>query len=413
MQPQNPRTMTLDHNPDSLHLGFFGLGCVGQGLHDVLERTPGLRAEVVRICVKDRSKPRKVANDLITFDAADVLDDDRINVVVELIDDHEAAYRYVTEAMRKGKSVITANKRMVANNLAALIALQRETGMSFLYEASVGGSIPILRNLEEYYDNDLLSGVEGIMNGTTNYILTRVHEAVAASGNGATGGDAYGTALREAQKLGFAESDPTMDVEGWDATFKTVIIAVHAFGTVVRPEDVVRRGITAVDASDVRVARERGAVIKLLSRVVLDGETFSAVVLPTFVPADDPLAKVDNEVNAVRVTGAFADAQLLVGKGAGGFPTASAVLSDISTHRYGYHYEYRKLGLQASPKLDNHRTVTVYVRDTIERLDAIPWKDVLIDHREHERYYRIGKVDLLDLAASASFGEPKAFVAVL
>src|SRR5690606_3107105 len=127
--------MTLDHNPDSLHLGFFGLGCVGQGLHDVLERTPGLRAEVVRICVKDRAKERKVSRDLITFDPADVLDDDRINVVVELIDDHEAAYLYVTEAMRKGKSVITANKRMVANNLAALIALQRETGVSFLYEA--------------------------------------------------------------------------------------------------------------------------------------------------------------------------------------------------------------------------------------------------------------------------------------
>lgn len=404
--------MTIEKRSPSLRLGLFGLGVVGQGLHDVLERTPGLSAEVVRVCVKDRIKERRLPAELITFEADDILNDERINVVVELIDDHEAAYRYVTAALRKGKAVITANKRMVANHLAELIALQKETGSPLLYEASTAGSIPIIRNLEEYYDSDLLSGVEGIVNGTTNYILTQVHRAVDAASGGATG-DAYATALKEAQRLGFAESDPTMDVEAWDATFKTVIIAAHAFGTVIRPEEVVRRGITAVAASDVEVARSQGAVIKLLARVLQHEGGFSAMALPTFVPRVDPLAGVINEVNGVRIRAAFSDAQLLVGKGAGGHPTASAVLSDISTQRYGYRYEYKKIAQGQRPALDNKVPIRVYVRASVELLDRVPWQDVEVDHREHERSYRIGTVDLAALRESPAFKDPKVFVAAV
>ncbi|MFT3885807.1 MAG: homoserine dehydrogenase [Flavobacteriales bacterium] len=404
--------MTIEKRSPTLRLGLFGLGVVGQGLYDVLERTPGLSAEVVRVCVKDLSKPRALPASLITYEAEDILNDDRINVVVELIDDHEAAFRYVSEALRKGKAVVTANKRMVANNLEALIALQRRTGRPLLYEASTAGSIPIIRNLEEYYDSDLLSGVEGIVNGTTNYILTRVHLAVADAAGGATG-DAYATALQEAQRLGFAESDPTMDVEAWDATFKTVIIAAHAFGTVIRPDDVVRRGITAVAASDVEVARSRGAVIKLLARVLQHGNGFSAMALPTFVPQEDSLAGVANEVNGVRVRAAFSDAQLLVGKGAGGHPTASAVLSDISAQRYGYRYEYKKIAQGARLALDGHIPVRVYVRATAELLDSVPWITVEVDHREHGRSYRIGTVDLMALRASKAFEDRATFVAAV
>lgn len=404
--------MTLEQRSPSLRLGLYGFGVVGQGLYDVLQRTPGLSAEVVRICVKDRGKRRELPAGLITYEAEDILNDERINVVVELIDDHEAAYRYVSEALRKGKAVITANKRMVANNLDGLIALQKETGSPLLYEASTAGSIPIIRNLEEYYDSDLLSGVEGIVNGTTNYILTQVDRAVATSANGAPG-DAYAAALKEAQRLGFAESDPTMDVEAWDATFKTVIIAAHAFGTVIRPDDVVRRGITAVAGSDVEVARARGSVIKLLSRVLQHGGGFSAMALPTFVPREDPLAGVINEVNGVRIRAAFSDAQLLVGKGAGGHPTASAVLSDISAQRYGYRYEYKKIVQGQGPPLDNHVPIRVYVRATPELLADVPWQDVEVDHREHGRSYRIGTVDLLALRKSVAFQEGKTFVAAV
>lgn len=404
--------MTLEQRSPSLRLGLFGFGVVGQGLYEVLQRTPGLSAEVVKVCVKNRTKSRSIPGGLLTYDPQEVLADERINVVVELIDDHEAAFRYVSEALRKGKAVITANKRMVANNLEALIALQKETGRPLLYEASTAGSIPIIRNLEEYYDSDLLSGVEGIVNGTTNYILTQVHRAVDAASGGATG-DAYSTALKEAQRLGFAESDPTMDVEAWDATFKTVIIAAHAFGTVIRPEEVVRRGITAIAASDVEVARSQGSVIKLLARVLQHDGGFSAMALPAFVPREDPLAGVINEVNGVRIRAAFSDAQLLVGKGAGGHPTASAVLSDISAQRYGYRYEYKKIAQGQRPVLDNKVPIRVYVRATPELLAAIPWQDVEVDHREHGRSYRIGTVELTGLRESEAFQHVKTFVASL
>lgn len=404
--------MTIEKGTTSLRLGLFGFGVVGQGLYDVLERTPGLRAEIIRICVKDPKKTRKVDPSLITFSPADVLDDPRINTVVELIDDHEAAYRFVTEALRKGKAVITANKRMLANNLAELIALQRETGSPLLYEASTAGSIPIIRNLEEYYDSDLLSGVEGIVNGTTNYILTQVSAAVLAGGDAAQG-DAYGIALRAAQQAGFAESDPTMDVEGWDATFKTVIIAAHAFGTVITPDRVVRRGIAGLAASDVETARARGSAVKLLSRVIQHGEGFSAMALPTFVPLVDPLAGVSNETNGIRIRAAFSDAQLLVGKGAGGHPTASAVLSDISAQRYGYRYEYKKIAQGERPALNNQREVEVYVRSSDALLAAVPWRSISIDHKEEGRSYRIGRVDLLELAASAAFADTTTFVAAI
>jgi homoserine dehydrogenase len=403
--------MTSPRNNPALRIGLFGLGVVGQGLYDVLQRTPGLRAEVVRVCVKDRHKPRRLPPALFTYSPHDVLDDPRVNVVVELINDHEAAYRYVTAALRQGKAVITANKRMVAHHLQELIDLQRATGAPLLYEASTAGSIPIVRNLEEYYDSDLLSGVEGIVNGTTNYILTQVHRAV--STGGVPSGDAYGEALRAAQRLGFAESDPTMDVEAWDATFKTVIIAAHAFGTVVRPDDVVRRGITAVTARDVEVARAHGAVIKLLARAVQHPHGFSASAMPAFVQANDPLAQVSDEVNAVRVHAAFSDAQLLVGKGAGAHPTASAVLSDIGAQRHGYRYEYKKMGLVGTLPLENHVPVRAYVRTTTGLLDSIPWVQVEVDHRAIDHHYRIGRVDLEALRASAAFQDPRAFVALI
>ncbi|MBK7186619.1 MAG: homoserine dehydrogenase [Ignavibacteria bacterium] len=239
-------------------IGLFGFGVVGQGLYDVLHRTPGLQAEVSRICVKDRFKDRPLPASSFTFHKEDILTDPYINVVVELIDDAEAAFDIVSTALRNGKSVVTANKRLVATRLQELLDIQRETGSSLLYEASTCGSIPIIRNLEEYYDNDMLSRVEGIVNGTTNYILTALHEP-------SSGG--YASALSQAQKLGFAESDPTLDVEAFDAAFKTTIIAAHAFGVVVDPTQIVRRGITSVTPFDISIAQQQQRTIKLLSRV--------------------------------------------------------------------------------------------------------------------------------------------------
>ena len=158
-----------------LNLGLFGYGCVGQGLHDVLNSTNGMKANIQKICVKDRTKPRRLPIDRFTFDKNELLNDPGINLVVELIDDADEAFSIVSRAMKNGKSVVTANKKMVAEHLKELVTLQEETGTSLLYEAAVCGSIPIIRNLEEYYDNELLYSIRGIFNGSSNYILSKMY----------------------------------------------------------------------------------------------------------------------------------------------------------------------------------------------------------------------------------------------
>lgn len=317
----------------NLKLGLFGFGCVGQGLYHVLHETQGVKAEIKKICVKHKNKQRPLAEDLFTFSKEDILNDPEIDVVVELIDDAVAAYEIVKAALLNGKAVVTANKKMLAEHLEEIYDLQKKTGKPVLYEGAVCGSIPILRNLEEYYDNDLISSIEGIFNGSTNYILTKVFEEHKS----------YGDALLRAQELGFAESDPRLDVQGYDAKYKLVIAITHTFGVFVKPEDVVNIGIDRISDLDLKFARENHYAIKLIARAFkLKGKIYGFVV-PQFVQATNPLASVRNEYNAVQVEGAFAEKQLFIGKGAGSYPTGSAVLSDISALTYDYAYEYKKL----------------------------------------------------------------------
>ncbi|MBU3700049.1 MAG: homoserine dehydrogenase [Candidatus Kapabacteria bacterium] len=388
-----------------LQIGLFGFGSVGQGLYDVLRRTPGLQSEIKRICVKDRTKQRPIDASAFTYSASDIIQDPDVDVIVELIDDADAAYEIVRASILNGKAVVTANKRMVATRLPELLELQRQTGRSLLYEASTCGSIPIIRNLEEYYDNDLLSGITGIVNGTTNFILTHL------TSRGAQGG--YASALREAAARGFAESDPTLDVEAYDAAFKTVILTAHAFGAIIDVNSVVRRGITAIAPFDVRVAASMGSVVKLLSRVVIRDGGVSAVAIPTFVPEGNALASISHEVNGVRLDAAFSEVQLMVGKGAGGGPTASAVLSDISALRYGYRYEYRKLKGSEVPTLNNQVDVVAYVRGSRSIIEAIPWKQRRIDVRGTDGDYIIGVLELSSLRESTAFADAEAFVALV
>ena len=204
---------------NKLNIGLFGFGCVGNGLYDVLNKSNLLDASIAKIVVKNEGKKRSISKEHFSYDKNDILSDTTINVVVELIDDSKAAFDIVSEALSRKKHVVTANKKMLAENLDALLSLAKENNVSLLYEASVGGSIPIIRNLEEYYNNDSLSGVLGIVNGTTNYILTQTNY-----------GKDYETALAEATELGFAESDPTLDVDAYDSKFKLLLLIKHAFG---------------------------------------------------------------------------------------------------------------------------------------------------------------------------------------
>lgn len=336
----------------NLKLGIFGFGCVGQGLYHVLNETHGLKAEIKRICVKDRSKTRPLPQELFTYDRDEILLDPEIDVVVELIDDADAAFQILKSALQNGKHVVSANKKMIAENLDAIHTLQQQYDRSVLYEGSVCGAIPILRNLEEYYDNDLLTGIEGIFNGSTNYILTKVFEEKKS----------YSEALKQAQELGFAESNPALDVQAFDPKFKLVIAIAHAFGVVVKPEDIINIGIDRIEDVDLAFARKNGYAVKLIARAIKSEGKIFALVAPQFIENENPLSAIRLEYNAVQVQGAFSDKQLFVGKGAGSYPTGSAVLSDISALTYGYRYEYKKIYQLPVNTFSDDWTVEVFVR---------------------------------------------------
>lgn len=335
-----------------LTLGLFGFGCVGQGLYHVLEETHGLKAEIKKICVKNRDKKRPLNSDLFTFQQEDILNDPEIDVVVELIDDAEVAFQIVKAALQNGKHVVTANKKMLAENLEEIHFLQQQYDRSVLYEGAVCGSIPILRNLEEYYDNDLLTGIEGIFNGSTNYILTKVFEEKRS----------YLEALKQAQDLGFAESNPALDVQGYDPKFKLVIAIAHAFGVFVKPEDILNIGIDKISDLDLQFARERGYAVKLIARAIKSEGKIYALVAPQFIESETPFSAIRHEYNAVQLQGAFSDKQLFVGKGAGSYPTGSAVLSDISALTYDYRYEYKKIHQLPLNTFSDDWSIEVFVR---------------------------------------------------
>jgi len=346
-----------------LNIGLIGFGVVGTGLYEVLNKSKLLEAEISRIVVKDPNKQRSLSKEAFSFDVNTILDDPSINVVVELINDSEAAYAIVLAALKSGKSVVSANKKLIAEHLQELIETAKANNVSFLYEASVGGSIPIIRNLEEYYNNDSLSSVQGIVNGTTNYILTQSNFGVS-----------YSDALKKAQELGFAEIDPTLDVDGFDSKYKLVLLIKHAFGLVVEPKKVFNYGIRHLKPQDVKYASEKGYRIKLFSRAEKLDQQVIGFVAPHFVKQDHFAYQVDNEFNAVVVEALFSDKQLFIGKGAGSFPTASAVLSDISALQFEYRYEYRKTDEQSNAEFSEDFYLKIYAgSEFIEAINEIPF----------------------------------------
>ncbi|MFZ4770032.1 MAG: homoserine dehydrogenase [Ferruginibacter sp.] len=350
-----------------LTLGLFGFGVVGKGLYDVLQSTPALQASIKKICIKTPDKKRAISQNHFTTSSEELLNDDGINVIVELIDDADAAYEIVKAALKKGKAVVSANKKMIAAHFEELLQLQHEYKTAFLYEGSCCASIPIIRNLEEYYDNDLLSSVKGIVNGSTNYILTKIFENDLS----------FKDALLQAQQLGFAESDPSLDIEGHDAANKLTILLAHAFGNIATPNDFIYSGITSIKKTDAILAQEKHLKIKLVATAQkINNNQLAAFVLPQFVEANDELSNVSNEFNGLITESSFADKHFFKGKGAGAYPTAAAVLSDISALRYDYKYEYKKYLQPNKLTLTNDYFLKIFVSaDDLEKInkDDFEW----------------------------------------
>ena len=386
-----------------INIGLFGFGCVGEGLYEVLNQSSLLNAEIKSIVVKAKNKKRSLGEEHFSFDPNLILEDPEINTVVELIDDADAAYDIVKSALLKGKNVVSANKKLIAEHFDELIDLAQKNNVSFLYEASVCASIPIIRNLEEYYNNDSLSGIQGICNGTTNYILTQTNY-----------GKDYNTALNEAQKLGYAESDPTLDVDGFDSKYKLQILIKHAFGITTLPSDIFNYGVRHISKENINYALEKNYHVKLISHAVKLGDKVFGFVAPHFIKPDHPAYSVENEFNAVIVEALFTDRQSFIGKGAGSHPTASAVLSDISALQYDYKYEYKKVEAAKSLSFSNDFSVKIYLgsksEDKLKSFNFLE-KDEIFQSRGYN--YVTGWISFLELLSVDFNQEDDLFFAVL
>ena len=311
-----------------MRVGILGCGNVGAALVGaiaedgaLIARRTGVGLEVVRVAVRDTGRARDVslAAGVLTDDAAAVVGDPGVDIVVEVIGGLTPARELVLAALAAGKPVITANKELLARHGAELFAAAADAGVDLLFEAAVAGGIPLMRPLRESLVGERIHRVMGIVNGTTNYVLTRMSEE----------GSDLAAAVAEAQALGYAEQDPTADVEGFDAAAKAAIIASIAFGVRVTADDVHREGITAITADDIAAAADLGYVVKLLAVAEERDGAVSARVHPAMVPVAHPLASVRGSFNAVFIEGRNVGQLMFYGRGAGGGPTASAVLGDL------------------------------------------------------------------------------------
>jgi homoserine dehydrogenase len=318
-------------------IGLMGFGTVGSGVWTILQENRdkiiencGYEIEISKILVRDLSKKRDngIANEMFTDNPQDIVDDENIKIVIEVMGGIDPAKDFILEAIKRGKHVVTANKALLASHGDMLTKAANEAQVKILYEASVAGGIPIIHAIKESLSANRINSIMGILNGTTNYILTKMTSEKME----------FETVLKEAQEKGYAETDPTSDVGGYDAAYKLTILARLAFGIDVKVEDVYREGITNITPIDIEYATELGYVIKLLAIAKETNGEVELKVHPTFIPKEHPLASVGDAFNAVFVKGNAVGELMFYGKGAGDLPTGSAVVGDIiSIIREGAH----------------------------------------------------------------------------
>ena len=323
-------------------VAIMGLGVVGGGTYEIIKSnrkeiiaSDGVDLEVVRVLEKNpqRLQALGVPDGVGTTNIHDIINDENISIVVETIGGIEPAKTFILAALRAGKSVVTANKELLAKHWPELESEAKANKAGLYFEASCAGGIPIIRALDLSMQANVIKELMGIINGTTNYILTKMTEK----------GTSYAAALKEAQGLGFAEANPESDVEGFDAVYKLSILSSIAFNTCVPMDSVYREGITGITADDIKYAKEMGYKIKLLGISKLNGKNIEAHVHPALVPEEHPLANVRNSFNSVYLKGDHVGELMFYGKGAGAHPTGSAVVSDIvlcacqkGRHRYAF-----------------------------------------------------------------------------
>jgi homoserine dehydrogenase len=362
--------MTASHHPRTVRIGLAGLGNVGLGVFKNLEKNGGLLRErtgfdlkVTHVAVRDASKKRDFVpgHASLSTDWRELVSDPGVDIIVELIGGTTDAFDLVCAALRAKKPVVTGNKALLAERGPELFKLAEENGAPIYFEAAVAGGIPIIQTLQEGFVGNHIRSIHGIINGTCNYILTRMTAE----------GVSYRDALADAQRLGFAEADPTLDVSGWDAAHKAIILASLSYGFWVKPEDTSVQGIEQITQTDIRFAAQLGYTIKLLSVIRADAEGRVEVrTQPSLVPQRHVLASIGGAFNAVLVHGDIVGETLFYGKGAGQDPTSSSVISDIAEAAATLHYGSRHSGfvphgLYGKSKPVDETISNFYVRLTV------------------------------------------------
>jgi homoserine dehydrogenase len=360
----------------TIPIGLIGFGNIGTGVVKLLHQNNQLITErlgaklfLKRICDVDIKASRSfpVAKELLTTDAAKILDDPEIQIVIELIGGYEPARTFILEAIRRKKHVITANKALLATHGNEIFQLAEKENVNIGFEASVGGTIPIIKTLKESLVANHIMSIFGIMNGTSNYILSKMSDE----------GKNFGTVLKEAQSLGFAEANPTFDIEGVDTAHKLQIVLSLSYGKRVKLDDIYREGITGVSQQDILFARELGYRIKLLAIARQRGNRIEARIHPTMIPFDHLLANVNGNYNAFHIVGDASDSVFLYGQGSGMMPTASAVVSDI--------VDIARDVMKGICRKVPSRAVS---EDTIDDIALLPMDDIIMNY-----YFRFSALD--------------------
>lgn len=311
-----------------INIGLLGLGTVGLGIVEILDKRKdelkailGSELRIRKILVKNNNKKRSIdiKRGMIVTDFEDILEDEYISIIIEVTSDLENSYKYIKKALNAGKHVVTANKAIVSKYFEELSSLAREKNLAFLYEASVGGGIPILKPLREQTAINEITKVQGILNGTCNYILTRMFEE----------GMEYEDTLKMAKELGYAEVDPTADVEGYDTLRKLRILGTIALRGKISEEDMILDGISSITAFDMEQIKNMNSTVKLIGEVNMEDGKFTAVVQPTIINKDSYFSKVNMAYNSIVLIGDNVGELRFYGSGAGALPTADAVLRDV------------------------------------------------------------------------------------